>query len=57
MDAFSVGKISKTIWGPFVIWKKNLPKENNRPIGENSPNPGSMLSQFSAGFFLPILGK
>jgi hypothetical protein len=27
----------------FVIFIKNWPKENNRPLGENSPNLATLL--------------
>jgi hypothetical protein len=35
--AFSEDKSSLQIWATSVIFKK-LPKENNRPIGNYSPN-------------------
>jgi hypothetical protein len=37
-----VEKSSPNIWSTPVIFKK-LPKENNHPMGENSPNPVTLL--------------
>jgi hypothetical protein len=37
LHLFFGGKSGPEIWATFVIFKR-LPKENNHPIGENSPN-------------------
>jgi hypothetical protein len=39
---FTVEKSSPSIWAISVIFKK-LPKVNNHPIGDNSPNPVTLL--------------
>jgi hypothetical protein len=36
-------------WDPFEIFKK-APKENDRPIGENSSNPATLLITSLAAF-------
>jgi hypothetical protein len=40
----SLGKSSPTICAASVIFK-NLPKENNRPIGENSLNLVTLFAE------------
>jgi hypothetical protein len=45
MHNLNRGKSSSQMWATFVIFIK-LPKDNNRPLGENSPNLGPMLCFF-----------
>jgi hypothetical protein len=37
MHIFNHKKIGQKMWAIFLIFK-NLPKVNNHPLGENSPN-------------------
>jgi hypothetical protein len=38
------GKSGTKIWATSVIFKKKLLNVNNRPMGENSPNPVTLIS-------------
>jgi hypothetical protein len=40
-----MGKSSPKLWATFVFFIK-LTKENNRPLGENSPNPVTLVPKF-----------